>query len=519
MSKQSHLKTYWRSIEAREQMQQGVVPEQADEFPGQELVTLGRKVKNHKLGRRKFFGVVGATSAAGLATGCLRKPTEHILPFAKRPEDRIPGNAEYYATAYQVGGTVLGLLVESQDGRPIKVEGNPKQENSAGASDVWSQASVLSLYDPDRSVGPMRNDGGNLVDTDWTSAGQAIVGALAAAAQGEGIGLVMRDVMSPTMLATIREFQNKYPKTRLFVSDPTAGLGSRAAAEMLMGEGARLSYKVGRCSTIFAADGTSGCAAHSRPPRFPGRTRRARYTRAKQKDHATRVQGRGQRSAQPGNEQNHLGHVLQVLGRNDVLEPKPAAQGQHEGEHHREAGEDGACDKVRRGKSWCANQAAARPRSRRTTGSLVGYAYAMEFFIAWYSGNPYESYAFANRLFGDYWWAYWTMVSCNVLSPQVFWFKKARRSVVVLFIISIFVNIGMWFERFVITVTSLHHDFLPSSWDYYTPTIWDAATLLGSFGLFFTLFCLFVRYLPTIAIAEVKSVMPQADPHHGDDHE
>ncbi|MGB1014875.1 MAG: 4Fe-4S dicluster domain-containing protein [Nannocystaceae bacterium] len=254
MSNQDHLKTYWRSIEAREQMQQGVVPEQADEFPGQELVTLGRKVSNQKLGRRKFFGVVGATSAAGLATGCLRKPTEHILPFAKRPEDRIPGKAEYYATAYQVGSTVMGLLVESQDGRPIKIEGNPKHENSAGASDVWSQASVLSLYDPDRSVGPMRNDGGTLVDADWTAAGQAIVAALGAASGGEGIGLVMRDVMSPTMLATIRAFQNKYPKARLFVSDPAAGLASRAAAETLMGEGARLSYKVGRCSTIFAVD-------------------------------------------------------------------------------------------------------------------------------------------------------------------------------------------------------------------------------------------------------------------------
>lgn len=148
------------------------------------------------------------------------------------------------------------------------------------------------------------------------------------------------------------------------------------------------------------------------------------------------------------------------------------------------------------------------------TGSLVGYAYAMEFFIAWYSGNPYESFAFANRLFGDYWWAYWIMVSCNVISPQLIWFKKIRRSAVALFIISIFVNIGMWFERFVITVTSLHHDFLPSSWDYYSPTMWDVATLVGSFGLFFTLFCLFVRFLPVIAIAEVKSVMPKADPHH-----
>jgi molybdopterin-containing oxidoreductase family membrane subunit len=155
------------------------------------------------------------------------------------------------------------------------------------------------------------------------------------------------------------------------------------------------------------------------------------------------------------------------------------------------------------------------------TGTMVGYAYGMEFFIAWYSGNPYESFAFANRAFGDYWWAYWTMISCNVISPQLFWFKAVRRSPLALFIISIFVNIGMWFERFVITVTSLHHDFLPSSWDYYSPTLWDVTTLLGSFGLFFTLFCLFCRYLPVIAIAEVKSVMPQADPHYdpkGDHH-
>ena len=148
------------------------------------------------------------------------------------------------------------------------------------------------------------------------------------------------------------------------------------------------------------------------------------------------------------------------------------------------------------------------------TGTMVGYAYAMEFFIAWYSGNPYESYAFANRLFGDYWWAYWTMVSCNVITPQFIWFKSIRRSPLALFILSIFVNIGMWFERFVITVTSLHHDFLPSSWDYYSPTVWDVATLIGSFGLFFTLFCIFVRFLPMLAIAEVKSVTPQADPHY-----
>jgi molybdopterin-containing oxidoreductase family membrane subunit len=152
------------------------------------------------------------------------------------------------------------------------------------------------------------------------------------------------------------------------------------------------------------------------------------------------------------------------------------------------------------------------------TGSLVGYAYSMEFFIAWYSGNPYESFAFVNRAFGDYYWAYWTMISCNVISPQLVWIKRVRRSPVALFILSIFVNIGMWFERFVITVTSLANDFLPSSWAYYSPTIWDLGMLVGSFGLFFTLFCLFVRFLPMIAIAEAKSVMKIASPHyHGEE--
>ena len=147
------------------------------------------------------------------------------------------------------------------------------------------------------------------------------------------------------------------------------------------------------------------------------------------------------------------------------------------------------------------------------TGTMVGYAYGMEFFIAWYSGNPYEMFTFKNRAFGPYAWAYWTMISCNVISPQIFWFKKARTSIPILFVMSIFVNIGMWFERFVIIVTSLHRDFLPSSWGYFRPTVWDVSCLLGSFGLFFTMFCLFVRFLPIVATAEVKTVLPQADPH------
>jgi molybdopterin-containing oxidoreductase family membrane subunit len=154
------------------------------------------------------------------------------------------------------------------------------------------------------------------------------------------------------------------------------------------------------------------------------------------------------------------------------------------------------------------------------TGSMVGYAYAIEFFIAWYSGNPYEKFTFINRAFGPYAWAYWTMVSCNVLFPQLHWFKRVRTSIPAMFVLSIIVNIGMWFERFVIIVTSLHRDFLPSSWSYFKPSIYDISTFIGTFGLFSTLFLLFVRYLPMVAISEVKGVLPSADPHahdHGHD--
>lgn len=154
------------------------------------------------------------------------------------------------------------------------------------------------------------------------------------------------------------------------------------------------------------------------------------------------------------------------------------------------------------------------------TGTIVGYAYAMEFFIAWYGGNPYEQFAFTNRMFGPYAWAYWTMIACNVISPQVFWFKKCRTSPLVMWIVSIFVNIGMWFERFVIVVISLSRDYLPSSWGYYSPTWVDILTLIGSFGLFTTLFLLFCRFLPIVAMAEVKGVVHQhnhAVGHHEHD--
>ncbi|EON75046.1 Molybdopterin oxidoreductase [Lunatimonas lonarensis] len=141
------------------------------------------------------------------------------------------------------------------------------------------------------------------------------------------------------------------------------------------------------------------------------------------------------------------------------------------------------------------------------TGSIVGIAYITEFFIAWYSGVAAEQYAFVNRMFGPYWWAYWSMMTCNVISPQLFWFKKIRTSIAATFILSIVVNIGMWFERFVIIVTSLHRDFLPSSWVMFYPTITDVGVYMFTFGLFFTCFLLFAKFFPVINMAEVKSVL------------
>ncbi len=148
------------------------------------------------------------------------------------------------------------------------------------------------------------------------------------------------------------------------------------------------------------------------------------------------------------------------------------------------------------------------------TGSMVGYAYAMEFFIAWYSGMEPERFTFLNRALGPYAWAYWIMITCNVVSPQLFWFKKIRRTIPVMFVIAIFVNIGMWFERFVIIVTSLSRDFLPSSWAYYKPTYVDAMILIGSFGFFFTWILLFTKALPVVSMAEVKAVVDGAQPSH-----
>jgi molybdopterin-containing oxidoreductase family membrane subunit len=144
------------------------------------------------------------------------------------------------------------------------------------------------------------------------------------------------------------------------------------------------------------------------------------------------------------------------------------------------------------------------------TGSIVGLAYLTELFIGLYSGNPNEIFVIINRTLGPYAWAYWIMFSCNALIPQLFWCKRVRGSVPVIFVLSIFINVGMWFERFVIIVTSLHRDFVPSSWAMYTPTWTEIGLLLGSFGLFFTSFLIFLRVFPVISINEVKGVLGYA---------
>jgi len=151
------------------------------------------------------------------------------------------------------------------------------------------------------------------------------------------------------------------------------------------------------------------------------------------------------------------------------------------------------------------------------TGLLVTFAYAMEGFIAWYSGVEYEQAIFWLYVVGPYQWGFIFLMLCNVITPQLLWFKKIRRNVTLTFIISIIVNIGMWFERFMITVASLATDFLPANWNYFSPTWVDVLTYVGTFGLFFTFFLLFLRFLPMIAIAEVKAAMPIADPHNYDE--
>jgi molybdopterin-containing oxidoreductase family membrane subunit len=145
------------------------------------------------------------------------------------------------------------------------------------------------------------------------------------------------------------------------------------------------------------------------------------------------------------------------------------------------------------------------------TGLFVAYGYMMEAFMAWYSASPYEGFMMLNRFVGPYAWVYWLLILCNVVVPQTLWFTWTRTTVPALFAVALVVNVGMWLERFIIVVTSLHRDFLPSSWGMYTPTFWDWSTYFGSIGLFLSLLFLFVRFLPMISIFEVRTLLPEAE--------
>jgi Ni/Fe-hydrogenase subunit HybB-like protein len=141
------------------------------------------------------------------------------------------------------------------------------------------------------------------------------------------------------------------------------------------------------------------------------------------------------------------------------------------------------------------------------TGMMVAYGYLMEALTAWYSGNPAEEFVATNRAFGPYAPAYWALIACNVLVPQAFWFQRVRSNVKLLFVLALLVNVGMWLERYVIVVTSLHRSFLPSSWGMYYPTFWDYATFAGTIGLFLALLLLFIRFLPMISITEMRELV------------
>jgi len=149
------------------------------------------------------------------------------------------------------------------------------------------------------------------------------------------------------------------------------------------------------------------------------------------------------------------------------------------------------------------------------TGLIVAYGYTIEAFFGWYSGNNYEHFMIWNRMHGPYAYYYWALILCNGLTPQLLWIKKLRANLLVLWLISLVVSIGMWLERFVIVVTSLHRDFLPSSWGFYRGTVWDWAMFIGTIGFFLSLLFLFIRFLPMISIFEMRTILPEAEVEEG----
>jgi MoCo/4Fe-4S cofactor protein with predicted Tat translocation signal len=246
--------TYWRSLEHKSTSSHEIAQtwrefrEDADvlEIPG-------------GVSRRRFFGIMGASAAlAGVTTGCVRKPVENIMPFSKRPEDIVPGDPIYYATAFVHGGAVEGLLVESQDGRPTKIEGNPKHGGSHGATSVWAQASVLDLYDPDRTRVPLH--AGELAPLHTNGDQVGAIDALrdllqqAEGGGGAGLGLVLPHVVSPTQRGQLQQFRQRFPQARIFVDDPAASTNAMRGAELVGGEGARARLHLDKATVVVAAD-------------------------------------------------------------------------------------------------------------------------------------------------------------------------------------------------------------------------------------------------------------------------
>jgi MoCo/4Fe-4S cofactor protein with predicted Tat translocation signal len=243
--------TYWRSLDDKRLTHD----EKADnwkEFPdGAEELEL----KGDGVSRRRFFGLVGSGAALAGVTlgteGCIRKPVENIMPYSDRPEDLIPGKPMYYASAFSWGGSVEGVVVKSQDGRPIKVEGNPKHAGSQGAASVFAQASVLDLYDPDRSRHARK--AGEIV-ADWKTAKAGVDEIVKKLGQGEGVALVTKHLTSPLQKAQVGAFKKRYPQARIFECDHAAPSNAIAAAEMIAGDGARYRYVVDGVKVIFSAD-------------------------------------------------------------------------------------------------------------------------------------------------------------------------------------------------------------------------------------------------------------------------
>ncbi len=211
-----------------------------------------------EVSRRAFMGLMGASAALAGAnlSGCVRKQVQHVIPYAKRPEDLIPGNPTYYATAFQVGARVQGIVVESQEGRPTKVEGNPQHPMSQGAADAWAQASVLNLYDPHRSAVPKRVEGGKGSDLSWEALYQELDATMKAARAkgGQGVGIVLPTITGPSLHAQLAELQRALPKARWFRSDPAAPTNAWAGAALVAGAGAHVAYDLEGAQRILALD-------------------------------------------------------------------------------------------------------------------------------------------------------------------------------------------------------------------------------------------------------------------------